>query len=204
MLGPVVPGEIRLGAPGFARPARCALLAVAPPPLCAAPKGFKFGVSSGDVSSNSAILWAKANKGGKASCRSRQRRFRPLRHRPKALEEARRPRRRRATTSPCRRRSPACEPGRKYKYRWCMAGGRVSAVGHFDTAPARRAGEDDPLRAHRRPGRLAAARHDDPVLEQLRGLEADQEREQQLQRADGRHDLLRHRGARGRRSPAPP
>ncbi|MDX6604338.1 MAG: hypothetical protein QOF23_847, partial [Solirubrobacterales bacterium] len=32
----------------------------------AAPKGFKYGVASGDVSTSSAILWARANKAGTA------------------------------------------------------------------------------------------------------------------------------------------
>ena len=60
----VVPGRLRLA---LAVTALCALLPLtAPAGASAAAKGFKFGVSSGDVSAGSAILWARANKSGKA------------------------------------------------------------------------------------------------------------------------------------------
>ena len=65
--------------------------------------------------------------------------------------------------------------------------------------PGRQPGEDDPLLDHRRPGRFAAAGDENALLERLRGPAEDQAREQQLQRSDGRHDLLRLRGARSRR-----
>jgi alkaline phosphatase D len=100
----------------------------------AAPKGFKFGVSSGDVSSNSAILWAKANKGGKALVQVKlgggfgrcefgaaSKKFAV-----KALK---------SNDFTVQKKVTGLRPGRRYKYRWCMSGGRHSAVGHFDTAP---------------------------------------------------------------------
>ena len=51
-------------------------------PTAFAAKGFSFGVASGDVTSSSAILWAKANKSGKYTLfvspakRSREKRLR--------------------------------------------------------------------------------------------------------------------------------
>jgi alkaline phosphatase D len=101
----------------------------------AATKGFKLGVSSGDVTSSSAILWARANGtgtglvqvkkgGGWGAC--------DVKSAPKKLKAH-------ATNGNNRTlqtRVTGLKPGRKYKYRWCMSGGRRSAVGTFDTAPA--------------------------------------------------------------------
>jgi alkaline phosphatase D len=100
----------------------------------AAPKGFKFGVSSGDVSSNSALLWARANKSGKALVQVRQEGSfggcniskAPGRFKAKATK---------GNDLTVQKKVTGLQPGRRYKYRWCMNGGRRSAVGHFDTAP---------------------------------------------------------------------
>jgi alkaline phosphatase D len=100
----------------------------------AAPKGFKFGVSSGDVSSNSAILWARANKSGKALVQVRQGGSfggcnlseAPKRFKVKAVK---------GNDFTVQKKVTGLQPGRRYKYRWCMSGGRRSAVGRFDTAP---------------------------------------------------------------------
>ena len=54
---------------------------------------------------------------------------------------------------------------------------------------------DDSLRPLRRPGRASGARREGAVLGRVRSLESDRLRAQRLQRAPGRHDLLRHRGA---------
>jgi phosphodiesterase/alkaline phosphatase D-like protein len=117
-------------------PIVCALglLALAPA-AGAAPKGFKFGVSSGDVSANSAILWARANKAGMAlvqvtdhggfggcDLKSAAKRFKV-----KATKD---------NDLTVQAKIGGLESGRRYKYRWCMPGGRFSAIGHFDTAPA--------------------------------------------------------------------
>lgn len=104
-------------------------------PAGAAPKGFKFGVSSGDVSAHSAILWARANKPGKALVQVRlggsfggcdvkgaKKKF---------LATAKK-----SHDLTVQKKVSGLKPGRRYKYRWCMEGGRRSAVGHFDTAPA--------------------------------------------------------------------
>ncbi|MGE5407062.1 MAG: alkaline phosphatase D family protein [Syntrophothermus sp.] len=104
------------------------------PGAAGAPKGFKFGVASGDVSSNSAILWARANKPGKALLQIVQRggfgrcdlSGAPKRFVAKAQK---------GDNLTVQLKVTGLQPGRKYKYRWCMSGGRVSAVGHLDTAP---------------------------------------------------------------------
>ncbi|MGN6662600.1 MAG: alkaline phosphatase D family protein [Solirubrobacterales bacterium] len=110
-------------------------LALAAPATGAAPKGFKFGVSSGDVSTNSAILWARADKAGKALLQVRAgggfgacdvagatKKFLA-----KAMK---------SNDLTVQKKVSGLKPGRHYKYRWCMEGGRHSAVGRFDTAPA--------------------------------------------------------------------
>ena len=100
-----------------------------------APKGFSLGVSSGDVTSNSAILWAKANKAGTGLVQLQKNgKFGgcDLSKAPKKLKA-------KATKGNDRTlqvKVKGLKPGRKYRYRWCMAGGKRSAVGTFDTAPA--------------------------------------------------------------------
>lgn len=104
----------------------------------AAPKGFSLGVSSGDVSSGAAILWARADSPGPALVQlgqgARRARFGrcDLRTAPRKLK-ARATQRNDLTVQT---RITGLKPGRSYRYRWCMAGGRHSAVGSFDTAPA--------------------------------------------------------------------
>ena len=115
--------------------AAVACLLTLSPAALGKPKGFSLGVASGDVSSSSAILWAKANsartgllqlqKGGK---------FGPcdIPNAPKKLKA-------KATKGndlTLQLKVGGLKPGRKYRYRWCMTGGRRSAVGTFDTAPA--------------------------------------------------------------------
>jgi alkaline phosphatase D len=129
----VVPGRLRLA---LVASALCALLALtAASPAAAAPKGFKFGVSSGDVSANTAILWARANKSGTALLQVKTGgRWEPcdVVDAPKKLVV-------KAVKSndfTVQTKVGGLKPGRTYTYRWCMTGGRHSAVGHFDTAPA--------------------------------------------------------------------
>ncbi len=101
----------------------------------AAPKGFKFGVSSGDVSSSSAILWARADRAGTALLQVKSRGgFGPC-------NLAKAPKNRKAkavkgTDLTLQLRVNKLKPGRRYQYRWCMEGGKRSAIGHFDTAPS--------------------------------------------------------------------
>jgi phosphodiesterase/alkaline phosphatase D-like protein len=105
------------------------------PAAGAAPKGFKFGVSSGDVGKSSAILWARANKPGKAlvqvrlggsfgGCDVKGAKQKLLAKATKANDLT------------VQKKVSGLKPGRHYKYRWCTEGGGRSAVGHFDTAPA--------------------------------------------------------------------
>jgi alkaline phosphatase D len=110
-------------------------LLAGPGAASAAPKGFKLGVSSGDVSADSAILWARANGSGTAllqltkgggfgSCDISGA---PENMKAKAVK---------SNDLTVQARVNGLQPGRRYRYRWCMAGGRRSAVGRFDTAPA--------------------------------------------------------------------
>src|SRR5690242_12262460 len=88
----------------------------------AAPKGFEFGVSSGDVSASSAILWARANKAGTALLQLQtSRKFGPC-----ELSSA--PRKMLVKALPgndltVQAKVGGLQPGRTYKYRWCMEGG---------------------------------------------------------------------------------
>jgi alkaline phosphatase D len=128
-------------APGRPRPALvvaalCALFALSvASPAAAAPKGFRFGVSSGDVSAHSAILWARANKAGKTLLQVKLGgRWEPcdLSAAPKKMVV-------KAVKSndlTVQAKVGGLKPGRTYAYRWCASGGRHSAVGHFDTAPS--------------------------------------------------------------------
>jgi alkaline phosphatase D len=111
-----------------------ALVLAAASAAIAAPKGFKFGVSSGDVSDSSAILWARPNKAGTALLQIQQGRGfggcnlakAPKKYKVKAIK---------GNDLTVQKKVVGLQPGRRYKYRWCMSGGRRSAVGHFDTAP---------------------------------------------------------------------
>ena len=116
--------------------ALCSLCLLATAPAAgAATKGFKFGVSSGDVSSGAAILWARANGTGTALVQLQKGgKFGPcdIGGAPKKLKATAA----KGSDFTVQTRVTGLKPGRRYKYRWCMAGGRRSAVGSFDTAPA--------------------------------------------------------------------
>jgi len=115
--------------------ASAALLALAAAAQAGAPKGFKFGVSSGDVSSSSAILWARANKAGTALLQvSANGKFGPcdIASAPKNMKV----KAVKGNDFTVQAKVNKLKAGRTYKYRWCMEGGKVSAVGRFDTAPA--------------------------------------------------------------------
>ncbi len=116
--------------------ALCSLCLLATAPAAgAAPKGFKFGVSSGDVSSGAAILWARANKAGTALVQLQKGgKFGPcdISGAPKKLKA----KAAKGGDFTVQARVTGLKPGRRYKYRWCMTSGRRSAVGSFDTAPA--------------------------------------------------------------------
>jgi alkaline phosphatase D len=129
----VAPERLR---PALTLTALCLLFALpTAAPAAAAPKGFKFGVSSGDVSAHSAILWARANKSGPALLQLKQGggwggceiADAPKRMKVKAVK---------SNDFTVQTKVGGLKPGRTYLYRWCMSGGRHSAVGRFDTAPS--------------------------------------------------------------------
>jgi alkaline phosphatase D len=108
---------------------------LAPPQATSAPKGFSLGVSSGDVRTRSAIVWARANSTGTALVQLKKSgRFGPC-------DIAAAPKRMTAKATKGNDRTVQAtigglRPGRTYRYRWCMEGRRHSAVGTFGTAPA--------------------------------------------------------------------
>ena len=107
------------------------LMAMAP---AAGAKGFDYGVTAAEVDTNSAILWARAAKpgtalvqvvrgGGFGGC--------DLRGAPGRLKVA-------ATMAndlTVQKKVGGLNPGTAYRYRFCMAGGRASDIGRFETAP---------------------------------------------------------------------
>ena len=103
-----------------------AALLLAPPALAA--KGFQLGVTAGEVTSSSAVLWGKATKSGgysldialrpqvqAASCRIRRREEESRQHGAEARE--------------------ALKPNTRYWFRFVGNRGRRSDVGTFRTAP---------------------------------------------------------------------
>jgi alkaline phosphatase D len=98
--------------------AAIALLVAAP--SASAAKGFKFGVAAGDVTSHSAILWARSSKPG-----------------PVVLRVGGKLYRLRATKSndlTVQKKVAGLKPNKKYRYQFRRRGGR-SQVGKFKTAP---------------------------------------------------------------------
>ncbi len=105
-------------------------VALAAPTVAQAARGFSYGVSSAEVTSSSAILWAHANSGGRYVARiARDRRFRHVL----------------ATATPSARSSSdntmqitvrGLRPGTQFYYRFDGTGGKRSDTGTFRTAPA--------------------------------------------------------------------
>jgi alkaline phosphatase D len=110
-----------------------ALLLLAPM-SAAKPKGFSFGVASGDVSKSTAILWARANSPGTVLLQLKKRKgYGPcdLHAAPKKLKA----KAKKKNDLTVQLKVKGLKPGRTYHYRWCRPGGRHSAAGTFDTAP---------------------------------------------------------------------
>ncbi len=105
------------------------------PTASAGEKGFKYGVTAGDVNQNSAILWARANGTGTALAQvAKGKNF-------GGCEIKQAPGRLKANVSSdndrtVQKRIGDLRPGTKYHYRWCMSGGRHSSTGTFRTPPA--------------------------------------------------------------------
>lgn len=99
-------------------------------------KRFKFGVTATEVSSDSAILWARSNKSGKGlavlsdrrhpfgGCNLKQKG--PLRIAVTAKK---------SNDNTIQRKVKGLKPGRRYRYLFCMPGGAHSDIGKFRTAP---------------------------------------------------------------------
>ena len=105
------------------------VLALAPAALAA--RGFSYGVASGDVSSKSAILWAKANNSGKYTLfverLQRSRTSRALAYTLRAKP---------ANDNTLQRRVKGLKPATRYRYQFLGTKGRRSAAGTFVTAPS--------------------------------------------------------------------
>jgi alkaline phosphatase D len=104
------------------------LFALAAAPASARPSAFRLGVTAGEVTSSSAIVWGKANRTG---------RVRLVVARNRALTRARRRFRLRALRrddATVQKRVRGLGPGRRYWYRFYQGRGR-SARGTFRTAP---------------------------------------------------------------------
>ncbi len=129
-----MPSRLRLRTLGLLA-LSAAVLGTAAPSAAGAASGFDFGVAAGDVSSRSAILWARANRSGPALIQiGRDRRFgpcnlgrAPARLRAGAAE---------ANDNTVQKRVGGLRPDTTYHYRFCMRGGARSSAGSFETAPA--------------------------------------------------------------------
>ncbi len=110
-----------------------AALAVAPGAAGKA-KGFDYGVAAGDVSSSSAILWAKAAKSGKAEVQ--------VEHKggfgkcdPAGAPGALRVKAQKSNDNTVQKKVKELKADTSYRYRFCMNGGAHSDTGKFTTAP---------------------------------------------------------------------
>jgi len=102
------------------------MLAAAAP---AAARGFKYGVTAGEVTSSSAILWTRADRAGLVRLQvSRDRRF-------GRGVKSYRLRARRADDNTVQRKAGRLKAGRRYYYRFIRSGSRRSSRGTFVTAP---------------------------------------------------------------------
>jgi alkaline phosphatase D len=122
--------------------AAVATAAALPGGASGAARGFELGVTAGDVTARSAILWAKAKRSGAAAVQvssGRLGRCEVDDAPPRLTVEARK-----GNDNTVQTRVSGLEPGTKYRYRFCMGGGRRSATGKFETPP--RAGRAKTIR----------------------------------------------------------
>ena len=113
--------------PRLLLPAAALVLLLSPPALAA--RGFSHGVTAGEVTSSSAMVWGKANRSGSYVLQLAERR----RFGNPALERLVRAVRRNDNT--VQASLEKLEPGTRYFYRFTGRGGRRSDVGVFRTAP---------------------------------------------------------------------
>ena len=103
-----------------------AALLLAPPALAA--KGFEFGVTPGEVTSSSALLWGKATKSGKYSLEvARNNRFKKKTTQSVAAKKGH--------DNTVQKRVKHLKPNTKYWFRFVGKRGKRSDVGTFRTAP---------------------------------------------------------------------
>ena len=96
--------------------------------------GFKFGVTAADVTSDSAILWAKASRSGTAEIQIvRRGGFGGCD--PEDAPANRRVNAKRSNDNTVQKKVKKLDADTAYKYRFCMDGGRRSETGRFTTAP---------------------------------------------------------------------
>ena len=110
-----------------------ALSLVLVPGAGAKAKGFSLGVSSGDVSSTSAILWAHADKDGTAYLQVVAKGGFGDCEKDNALAKAKASQKKHDGT--VQATVDGLKPGTAYKYRWCTTKGGKSDTGKFTTAP---------------------------------------------------------------------
>ena len=183
----------RMRSMNYARALLLALVAtllLAPPALAA--KGFQLGVTAGEVTSSSAVLWGKAKKSGKSgSTRSTSRAIGG------SGAASRIPwSRRRAATTRSRRRSSGSARTRSTGSASSETARQSQRRRHVQDRAEAEAERHDQVRLERRPGLQPRAWQDDAVLEQRRGAGPHEGGAQPLQRHARRHDLLGQRGAR--------
>ena len=95
-------------------------------------KGFSYGVASGDVTSSSAILWAKANKGGKTYLQVKDNGSFGGCDANRAVATVKAKKNQDFTVQALVKK---LDPATEYKYRYCTRGGGHSDTGTFTTAP---------------------------------------------------------------------
>jgi alkaline phosphatase D len=97
-------------------------------PTAYAARGFSSGVAAGEVTASSAVLWGKANKGGRYSLEVAQnKRFTGSR--------ATGVRAKKSHDNTVQKRVKRLKPGKRYFFRFVGKGGKRSDVGTFMTAP---------------------------------------------------------------------
>ena len=126
----VAPGRNRRLVPALVAAALVSLAAA--PGAAAKAKGFSYGVAAGDVTSSSAILWAKADKPGTTYLQvvdSFSFKACDKEHSYAKVKA------KKSNDNTVQKKVKKLEPDTAYKYRFCTTGGGKSETGKFSTAP---------------------------------------------------------------------
>ena len=174
----------------FARALLLALVAallLAPPALAA--KGFQLGVTAGEVTSSSAVLWGKASKSGKYSLEvARNGKFKGKTSQSVTAKKGR--------DNTVQKQVKRLHAEHEVLVPLHRQGRQAQRRRHVQDRAEAQAERHHQVRLERRPGLQPRARQDHAVLEQRRGAGPHEGGAQQLQRDARRHDLLGQRGAR--------